>query len=434
MATDRPEDGHAAPEPPSLWRNRAYLRLLAAGVVNAVGTFMSAVAIPLLVLSCGYGGARAGAVGTAEIAAGIVLAVPGSTLADRFEYRRLLILGYLVRMAAIGSIPLVLHFGRPGYAQFLVVAVILGAGSAVGGPLISIATRITVPKQQLSLAYARSQSMMAAEILVAPALAGVLFAVGRALPCTVDTVSYAVAALLVLRLPPRVGKRPEARSRAADGARARGDLLAGIRWILGQRLLRRALVQSSMLNCIGAALEICLIVALRRQGASSQAVGTTLSCLGIGSLAGSLVAARILRLLPGVLIDVVCGLVWGCALLALAAHTSPFTAAAAGAVMMFLAPAASVRSSEMTTSVAPEELIGRVTGAESMVLQALTAVGPAVGGVLCGLLSVAESWLVLAVGCFGTLLVFVGLPWPVLTGRSLHEEVARDDSRPVSLA
>lgn len=422
------------PDQPSLWRNRAYLRLFTASVVNAVGTYMSAVAIPLLVLACGYGGARAGAVGTVEIAASIVLAIPCSTLADRLEYRRLLILSYLVRMVAIGSIPFVLHVGTPRFGQFVVVALIQGAGSAIAVPLLSISTRAAVPHDQLTLAYSRSQSMMAVEILTAPALAGAFFAINKALPCTIDAASYAIAAVLVLGLPARTAQGNPDEAHSAQRTRQRAELLAGFRWILKQPLLRRILLQSSLLNCIGAALEISLIVALRRQGASSQAVGITLSCLGLGSLAGSLIVGRILKLLPGALIDLICGITWGLALLGLAVHTSVFTAAAGGAAMMFLSPAASVRSSEMTTSAAPEELIGRITGAESMILRVLTAVGPSIGGLLCGLLSVSDGWIVLSAACFATLLAFVGLPWPLLTGKQTLKEAEHDDARSISVA
>jgi len=371
--------------------NRDYVLLWSAAAISNLGSRLSVIAFPLLVLSLGGTAAQAGAVGSCSLIAGLALRLPGGHIADLVDRRRLMLGADLVRLLALGSIPAAGALHRLGYPQLLVAAVVEGATSVLFGPAAGIALRDVVPKDRLTEAFAMSQARNAAIDLIGPALGGLLFGVDRFLPFTVDAATYGVSAVLLLGI-----RRPGARDRSTRGE---SGLAAGLVWLWRRPEVMRILLFASAVNLTGAAAELVVVVSLRGHGASGSTIGLVMACAGGGAVVGSVLALRIIAALPSALLFVVSGATWALGFLVFAVSGSPWVIGAFLVAMLMLAPAGGIRLGQVTYGQAPADILGRVSTAEQLATAGLASVGPLLAGVAVQSIGASSTWVVMAAIC-----------------------------------
>jgi predicted MFS family arabinose efflux permease len=401
--TRRPRSAWLAGLTPEVLRANADFRLVyVSELTSCLGSAMSAIAYPLLVLSLGGTAVQAGSVATVSLSARLALRLPAGQLADRWNRRTVMLVTDLARVAALGSIPLAAAFGGAGYPQLVAVAVAEGAATALFGPASDILTKDVVSPQCLPAALGLSQSVQAATYLAGPAIGGALFAAGRELPFAVDAGSYAVSALLLWLVtvrPPaqaRTPQPPAGETQATGKTQPRGGMLAGIRWLTGMPDLLAVLAYASVINLVSTAIEVLAIIDLRAHGVAAPAVGLILSCSGIGAITGSVASAFLIRHLHPVTILSGIGVLWSASLAVLAAGFSPPLLGILLCLLMTLSPAAGVVVGHAVLVRTPRALLGRVSAATSILLSGLAALGPLFAGALYGVLGSARGFLVLA--------------------------------------
>jgi MFS family permease len=401
--TPRPRSAWLAGLMPEVLRANADFRLVyVSELASCLGSAMSAIGYPLLVLSLGGTAVQAGSVATVSLSARLVLRLPAGQLADRWNRRTVMLVTDLARAVALGSIPLAAAFGGAGYPQLVAVAVAEGAATALFGPASDILTKDVVSPQYLPAALGLSQSVQAATYLAGPAIGGALFAAGRELPFAVDAASYAVSALLlwlVTMRPPaqaRTAQPPAGETQPTGETQPRGGMLAGIRWLTGMPDLLAVLAYASVINLVSTAIEVLAIIDLRAHGVAAPAVGLILSCSGIGAITGSAASAFLIRHLYPVTILSGIGVLWSAALAVLAAGFSPPLLGILLCLLMTLSPAAGVVVGHAVLVRTPRALLGRVSAATSILLSGLAALGPLFAGALYGVLGSARGFFVLA--------------------------------------
>lgn len=393
--------------PGGLLHNRNYLLYRVSRVTSVLGSRISGIAYPLLVLSFGGSLVQAGALGSVQLITSTVLKVPGGHLADRYDRRTLMIIMDAVRMLAAGSVPLAALLHGLSYPQLLGVVVIEGAGSAMFGPAAVVYLREIVPKQHLTRALSQTQATSGAMSLIGPTLGGLLFGVDRLLPFTVDFCSYVLSAALLFGV---VASKPKPAGQASDRR-----VTAGVRWLWRQPSLMRVVFFASTINLVSSALTVAVILSLRRHGTPPAAIGVIMACVGIGGICGSMLAPRLVPVGAARLYLAV-GATWTAGLALFAAAFSPFVIGPVLAIMFALSPAAGIMLSRVTLDQAPPDLLGRVSTAEQTVSLSLATTGPVLAGSLLEGLGRPATWLILAGICLiGTIVTIAPL---ILRGRS----------------
>jgi MFS family permease len=266
--------------------------LLVAEAVSATGSQMTLVALPWFVLVTSGSPARAGLVVAADLVPVVLLAIPGGALAGRLGARRAMLVSDLVRAPLVGLVPLLHALGVLSFP--LLVGLVFCHGVfwppyfASQGALL--AELLGEDRRRLARASALFQAATRATLLAGPALGGVLVAVlGPANVLLLDAASYLVAFVLVARWVPAGGRVP-----VAGGAD--GGVLAGVRVLLGDGLLRAWTLSASLSQVGFQALLLALpVLAFTRYGRDPRVAGLLVGAWGGGALAGSLVALR----LPG---------------------------------------------------------------------------------------------------------------------------------------
>jgi MFS family permease len=379
----------SAASPPALRRNRDYLRYVAARVVSSTGTSVSTLAYPLLVLSLGRGTVAASLAGTCSMGTRVLLRMAGGSLADRFDRRRLMVAGDLLRFAVLGSLPLASLLGALTYAQILVAAVAEGAATALlFAPASAVAIRDIVPREQMVEASSRTGAFDGTVGLIGPALGGALFALGRMLPFEVDAGSYLLSALLLWRL-------RTASARRSVPERDRG-WSAGVRWLRGQPVLLRCLLAGTLINVTGSALAVTAVIAQRDHGASSAQIGAVMTSTGVGAIIGSLLAPRVVARLRTTACFAVTGTAWTLGFAALALSLRPWVVACALILMVGVTPFGNIGLSAAVTGGTPRHLLGRVSSVITTVTLGISCLGPALGGALLAAGGQSTVWLVFA--------------------------------------
>src|SRR5437588_12966354 len=107
-----------------LWRNRDFILLWSGQVVSTVGTRVTGVAFPLLVLAQTHSPAKAGLVGFAQTLPYMIFYLPAGALVDRWDRKRVMLAADAGRAVALGSLAAAitahaLTFGQVGAVAFV---------------------------------------------------------------------------------------------------------------------------------------------------------------------------------------------------------------------------------------------------------------------------------------------------------------------------
>src|SRR5260370_16790892 len=95
--------------PLSLWRNRDYVLLWSGQTVSSIGTQVSLLAFPLLILAITHSPAQAGIIAALHGLPYALFILPAGALIDRWDRKRVMILCHTGRALALRSIRLPPH-------------------------------------------------------------------------------------------------------------------------------------------------------------------------------------------------------------------------------------------------------------------------------------------------------------------------------------
>ena len=275
----------------SALRSRPLIALLTAEGISSLGSQMTFLALPWFVLVTTGSAAKMSVVLAVEILPIALLGIPSGALVARLGARTTMVLGDAGRAPLMLAIPLLHEAGLLSFPLLLVCVFALGCFFA---PYFS-SQRLILPElvgdDEATVAQANAvvEGTQRATALLGPALAGILIAViGAANVLYVDAASYFISFLILVTLVPRRPPVPQ-----SDDSRG---LLAGIRFVFRDRLLRLLSVTALFLNMFGQMLSASLpVLAYEEFNRSSRVAGVFFAAFGAGSLVG---VALALKLVP----------------------------------------------------------------------------------------------------------------------------------------
>ncbi len=399
-SADHP-DVVAPKHPGSLWRNRDFLLLWSGQTVSLFGTYVSRLALPLLVLALTHSPAQAGLLTAVEMLPYLLLSLPAGALVDRWDRKALMIWCDMARWLALGSIPLAYALGHLSIAQLYLVAAVAGVGDVFFGLAQTSALPQLVAPAHVPRAWALSEASDASGRLLGPGLAGIIIGLARttvagaALAYLADSVSYlaSVISLRFIRVPFQA-------ERIATGARPslRREMAEGLRFLFKQRVLLLLALLTMSSNFFQAPITLAVIVLARDQlHIGVQTVGLIFSAGGLGALAGAVLAPKGKeRLRFGFIITAGLAL-WTVAAVLLALAGSPLLLVAGLTLVQFVWPFYGMAVVTYRFSLVPDALQGRITSAFRVLTFGAEPLGAALGGVLLAALGPRPMlWLIAA--------------------------------------
>ena len=370
---------------------RDFRLLWIGGLLASLGSQMSAIALPLLVLHQTGSPVEAGAVGSVSIGAVLIAMLPGGALADTVERRRLMRICDLGSTLVVGTLAVCVLLGRTPMLLVLPVAAVGAVMNTLYGPAALGLLRAIVPSELLGSATSRLQARSAAARLVGPIAGGALYALHPALPFAAEAVGLLLSTGCLTLVRTR-----SAPNRGARSAFSGKEFTAGVGFIWGRPYLRTVLLVFGLgLNAAFSAMMFVALATASHGGSSGIGGGTIVSLIAVGSLTGSLLAAKVpAGLRPGTMIAATCWACTGTALL-LPLSQSPLYVGALCALTIATASTGSVGFATSVLVATPEHLVGRVQSAAGFVSSLIQPLGPLAGGALLTAWGAVTAYLVL---------------------------------------
>ena len=347
-----------AAAPPPLRKNRDFMLLWSGQVVSTVGSEVSQLAFPLLVLALTHSPRDAGIVGFARALPFLLLYLPAGAYVDRWDRKRVMLVADAGRALALGSVGLWLALGRPPLAWLAITSFVEGSLFVFFQLSESAALPQIVPREQLPQAIAQNQARMQGAGLVGSPLGGALYGLSRLLPFVADAVSYAVSFVSLLFVRPAFqGGREQSRRNL------RSEIGEGLGWLRRQPFLRAITACVAGTNFVHQALSLVLIVRLKDLGASPALIGVVFAVVGAGAIAGALAAPWVQRRLPPSLVVLGSLWIWPAQTAALFLIPNPLALGALTGAGFATGPIFNVVVGAYRYALVPERLYGRVASA-----------------------------------------------------------------------
>ncbi|MEU8397677.1 MFS transporter [Nonomuraea sp. NPDC048892] len=389
-----------------LRRNARFQLLWIGGAASRLGSEFTRLAMPLLVLALTGSPGLAGVVAGARMVALLLVQMPAGVWVDRWDRRRTLMISQSLQAAVSALLALLILTGQAQIWHFVTLAVLDALCAAFIEPVRDTAIRGIVPASQLHSAYAQEESRTHAAGLIGPPLGGLLYTLGHAVPFLAEAVTLVAAAVFyaLAKVPRRPANQPQTSGRETrEDSEERRPIRRGVRreaaeavtWLWRRRGLREVTAAMMVLNLLGGAFLIPLIVLVGERGGGALTTGTVLAALGIGGLAGALLSGRISRLLPPGPLLLAVLTIFGAALAATALPWGAWWPMVPLVFITLSTPSLNVVLNVVIARMVPDEMLGRMGAVLSMGGMALKPFGPVLGGTLTAALGGAAALVVL---------------------------------------
>ncbi len=363
----------------SLWHSRDYLLLWSGQTISSLGTNISQVAFPLLVLALTNSPFQAGLAGALRLLPYFLFGLPAGALVDRWDRRRVMLLCDLGRAVSLVSIPLALALGHLTLLQLDINALIEGTLYVFFDLAEAASLPRVVSSDQLPKATAQNALTGGMTKLIGPTLGTVLYGLRSFLPFVVDALSYLCSALSLACIKTRFQqeRQPEQRHSLLT------EIRVGLVWLWHQPFLRLLALFTGLINLVFPDTSALIVLVLARQQATTTvAIGLIFSVASLGYIAGSLLSERLLRHLQ--LRRLIIGSCW---LFALFWSFYLFSTSFAALLMIttllsLVDPIYDIAQFSYRAALIPDELQGRVNSAYRL----LALSTPPLGYVLAGFL------------------------------------------------
>ncbi|GAA2441365.1 MFS transporter [Actinomadura vinacea] len=380
-------------------RNRYFALLWAGQSLSAVGNRMFPVILALVVLERGSGAAALGLVLAAQSAALVAGTLLAAAVTDRFSRRAIMLWTDLVRAVAVAGITV----ASDSVLTALVVVTAMAEG--LFQPAYAAVIPRTLPARHLQAGNSLTSLSQYTALVIGPSLAGAVIATTgttAALWVDVGTFVASLATLVLVHESSPVETGPRARPWGL-GQMAR-DIAEGFRAVRRRGWLAASMGASMLVMTVTVA-PMMLIAPIATDG--PRAYGAAFTALGVGSILGALLTARLRTSRPGFAAAIGILLVGG-APLSLAALPLP------GVLVLWGTAGVGITVFEVlwTTAVqqdVPDELLGRVMALDWLGSESCTPLGYLMAGLAVGQFGTRPLLLV------GACVAVLAAPLPLLT-------------------
>ncbi|SCL58351.1 MFS transporter [Micromonospora yangpuensis] len=388
----------------SLWRDRDFMSLWLGQAISDLGAGITALALPLAVVTLLDASAFEVGLLTALASVGwLIVALPAGAVIDRTRKRRLMIICDVVRGVGLASVPLTAALWHLTIWHLYLVSLLLGIFAvffevACQSYLASLLTR-----ERLVEGIGRVGTTNALAAVLGPTLAGVLTSLlgSAARVLAVDCLSFlaSIVSLLLIRRPE---PSPRPRTPGPWLPDLRRDIAAGLRFVLNHWVMRRVLVASTAANAFDAMVAALIVVFLARDlYADPKTIGVTLAIGGVGGVVGGMVANPMARWLGPARALWAGKLYLGASTLCLPLAEPGwgiYLVSAALFVTGVVTVSYNVLQIAYRQSICPPELRGRMNASVRWIIRSLVPMGALIAGALAIPLGVRTTLAIAVVG------------------------------------
>jgi len=380
------------------WALPNFRRLFIAGLASSSGGAVTGVCLLWIVFASTRSPVDVGLVGTAEVVGGLLFALIGGALVDRYDRRALMVASDLVRASTVGGMALFLEFRGFNLLVVLGAAFVVACFTTIFNPAQQTVVPAVVGPALVADANGLVHSTQSLTILAGSSAGGLLIVtVGPVLGLGYNAATFLLSGVLIAGLRLSASDRHPARAGPASSFLV--DVADGFRWLRGEVGLLQLTISAGFFNffstIVQAFLVVCAALALHGSGAvfgllfaanvGSQGLGSLL----VGRTGAVRWAGRAWVVFYGVVPPVT---VVGMALFPTAWVALPMLAI--GGLASGFAGTAWLSAAQLTV---PSEMQGRYFGVDSLGSWAILPAAQVGGGFLIAALGITTTYLLAGV-------------------------------------
>jgi MFS family permease len=359
-----------------VFRNPGLRRINFALAGSVAGDWAYAVAVSVYVYQEG-GAAAVGILGVVRYVLMALVLPAASSLADRFDRRRVMIGSDAIRLVLVTAAAVVIATDGPVPVVYVLAVLTSLAATPFRAAQAALLPRLAGHPSELTAANVASSTIESLGFFVGPALAGVLLALTNIETVYFfDAATFAWSMMLVIGIKVPAGRAADDEADESGPEVGDGGVLAGYRHIFANadvRLLVGVYVAQTMVA--GASLVFVVAIALDMLDLGESGVGLLDSVLGLGGLAGGFLALLLAsrgRLAGDFGLGVV---MWSAPLLLIAASPTLPAAIACMVLIGFANSIVDVNAYTIIQRLVPDAILARVLGSMESALIAGMALG-----------------------------------------------------------
>jgi predicted MFS family arabinose efflux permease len=392
-----------------LWLSADFGKLWLGQGISELGSSVSSLALPTLaVLSLHAGPLEVGILAALQKVPFPFVSLLAGVFVDRLPKRAVLIVCDIGRAAVLGAIPVAALLGHLEIGLLYAAALAKGVLTVFFDLAYLSYGPILVGREDLSAANARLDSNFAVANVVGPGLGGLLVqTIGAARAVAVDAISFVISVVSLLAI-----RHDEPASPAKPGASVRVELAAGLRYVLGNLVLR-AQIATIALTVSGVSFldGVLYPFAYRDLHLTPGELGLALTVGGLAGFPGVWLGPRIARV-----IGLGPALVLGFAVFPVAmllfplARVLPAVPVVAGlfAIGTLFGAGADLNQLTLRQTLTPDPFLGRMNSIFRTVVWGAIPLGNFVGGVLGSSIGIVDTfWIGGVIALFGCLAMWL---------------------------
>jgi MFS family permease len=363
-------------------QGNGFARLWAASGVSNLGDGVYGTALPLLAATLTRDPLLVSVVSFAEWLPWLLFGLVSGALLDRWDRRRVMWVVDAARFAVVGGLAAAVLLGEASIPLLAAVGFLLGAGQTLVDTGAQSILPALVSRDGRRLEWANGRlvgTRVVTQELAGPPTGGFLFSVAAWAPLAADAVSFAAGSALVASIRGHFGPAPG----RASPASLRSEIAEGLRWLAAHRVLRATAAMVAVVNLLAmAGSAVMVLFAQERLGLDAVGFGLLLGGSAVGGVLGSLVAARVTRVIGTARIVVWTMVLSALAFLVFGLSSDPWLAGAMWALVGFFTVVFNVVLGSLRQALTPDRLLGRVISAFRLFSYGAVPFGSLLGGVI----------------------------------------------------
>jgi predicted MFS family arabinose efflux permease len=358
----------------------AFRILMAGSSISMLGTRISTVAFPMLVLYLYKSPFTTGLVSFAIIVPSVLVYIPAGVIIDRYNPRRVMIVSEISRGVAILSVVVaLLWFGARVSIWFLMAAMVAEEVFEIFSVLADrrFMNRV-IKRDKMDAGQSSMEARAHAAVLAGRSVGPFLFSVQPFLPFFADALSFtaSVASLVLVK---RIDE-PQSKERIRLAGMVAG-IGEGFFWLKNDRRSWVTIMLMAMTTLVAQALILIFLVEAHSRRFTAVEIGIVLAASGVGGAVGSfcsrIVPARVRsHWLPLQMAAWLAAFL----LLAFAGGGSVYLSAATMFVMSITGAIGNVEFGTYLARKIADDMIAKVSGISQTIAIGACALGPVVGG------------------------------------------------------
>ena len=362
----------------------AFNRMWASSIVSNLSDGILIAAAPLLAISLTDSTVLISAIGAMVMLPWLLFAIPIGVLVDRIDRRFILAGANATRSAVVGLLALLIATEHVSIYWLLFSAFVIGVCEVAADTTAQSLIPQILEEKNFEKGNSRLQiSETIIQGFVGAPLSGFIYAIAISLPFFINSLGFAISALLALSIPIKYLQDVRSDNAPKEKKNFIADMKFGIRYLYNEKVLRRLVVTTASIGvCYSMGTATMVLFIIEELDLPKQLFGVILTIQGLGAIAGAFVAPRLSEKL-GRSYVMTFGIVSSSVVLLLQGFSNNIYIFVALATFGgFAISQWNILLMATYQTVIPNELYGRIHGTRRTLVWGMMPIGSLLGGVL----------------------------------------------------